>query len=233
MPSKAADTFSFRRFTLDQNGAAHRVGEDSILFGGWVDLTGAQTVLDAGTGSGILALIAAQRSKAQVAAVELQPDQAALACRNVASSPYAARIQVFEADICTWAGDPADHILTNPPYFLTGAQASGTRGTARHLQSDWKAWMRAFARCANPKGKLSLVLPLARRQEVMAQALEQGWFRLRECHVRARKEAAPHLMLVTFGRAVLSGVKVEQVCVRNREGQYHPSFQQYTSDLYL
>lgn len=233
MPSKAADSFSFQQFTLDQAGAAHRVGEDSILFGGWVDLTGARAVLDVGTGTGVLALIAAQRSSAHITALELQPDQAALARRNVAGSPFAERIAVAEGDFSTFDAFQADHILSNPPYFLTGPQASGARATARHLQSEWQVWMEGFRRNSAPGGLLSLVLPLERRAEVMAQALEHGWFRQRECHVQSHKEAGAHLMLVTFGPQPISGVEVEYVCVRNQEGRYHPSFQQYTSDLYL
>lgn len=233
MPSKAADTFSLQRFTIDQAGAAHRVGEDSILFGGWVDLSGARTVLDVGTGTGIVAMIAAQRSKAHITALELQPDQAALALRNVASSRFAERISVVEADFSTFEAFQADHILSNPPYFLTGPQASGARATARHLQSEWQIWMEGFRRNSAQEGQLSLVLPLERRAEVMAQALEHGWFRQRECHVQAHKEAGAHLMLVTFGPQPVSGLEVEHVCVRDQEGRYHPSFQQYTSDLYL
>ncbi|MGB0137173.1 MAG: tRNA1(Val) (adenine(37)-N6)-methyltransferase [Flavobacteriales bacterium] len=233
MPSKAADTFSFQRFTIDQAGAAHRVGEDSILFGGWVDLTGARIVLDVGTGTGILSLIAAQRSLAHITALEIQPDQVALARRNVTSSPFAERVVVVESDFSAFDACKADHILSNPPYFLTGPQASGVRGAARHLQSEWQVWMKRFRGNSVPGGLLSLVLPLERRAEVMAQALEHGWFRQRECHVRAHNAIAAHLMLVTFGPQPVSGLEVEHVCVRDKEGRYHPSFQQYTSDLYL
>lgn len=78
---------------------------------------------------------------------------------------------------------------------------------------------------------MSLVLPLERRTEVMAQALEHSWFRQRECHVRAHNDTAAHLMLVTFGTQPVSDLEVEHVSVRDKEGRYHPSFQQYTSDL--
>ena len=228
----AADVFALQGFSIDQAGAGHRVGEDSMLFGGWIDLSQAKSVLDVGTGTGVLALIAAKRSDAKVLAVDQLISQVSLAQRNVENSPFSSRIQVLKGDITVDVSARVDHIISNPPYFLCGPAAVSNRGAARHLNTNWDAWMLGFERCRTKDSKLSLVLPFERRFVLMASALRFKWFRQREAHVCAQATSTPHLLLVTFGSSPVGGVEVEQICARHEDGHYHPSFRRYTADLY-
>ncbi len=124
--------FRFKKFEVEQSGAAHPVGTDSVLLGAWADVSGAQRVLDIGTGTGVIALMVAQRrekmSNAQqgisnvqvgglhldvgysllsighsITALEIHPPSAALAQRNFAASPWANRLQVQEISVQEFA----------------------------------------------------------------------------------------------------------------------------------
>ena len=99
-----------------------KVSTDGVLLGAWAPVEGARRILDIGTGTGLLALMLAQRTTAdvQIAAVELDPAAAAQAAQNVLDSPWAARIRVHQAAIQTFSAAPFDLIVCNPPYFPVG-----------------------------------------------------------------------------------------------------------------
>ena len=109
--------FRFKRFTIRQDRCALKVGTDGVLFGAWANYEGARRILDIGTGTGVLALIAAQRNnEASIDAVEIDDASAEQAAENVAASPWSDRVRVHRMDVRRMkAGEPYDLIICNPP----------------------------------------------------------------------------------------------------------------------
>ena len=96
--------FRFKQFHVNHDRCAMKVGTDGVLLGAWADVNSAQQILDLGTGSGLIALMLAQRSAAesQIHAVELDPAAAQQAQENVAASPWAEKVRVYQQDIFTF-----------------------------------------------------------------------------------------------------------------------------------
>ena len=116
------DGFTFKQFFVAHDRCAMKVGTDGILLGAWAPVAGVKRILDIGTGSGLQALILAQRTEEHVtiAAVELDPQASRQASENAADSPWAERIRVECADVLTWAPEQTaryDLIVSNPPYI--------------------------------------------------------------------------------------------------------------------
>ena len=111
-------SFTFKQFHIEQERCAMKVGTDSIVLGSWVPVMGAKRILDIGTGTGILALMLAQRTSqsVQIDAVELDPDAVKQAEENVNGSPWRERIRVIRHDIRTFQAPDYDLIISNPPY---------------------------------------------------------------------------------------------------------------------
>ena len=156
------DYFQFKQFRIEQSRAAMKVGTDGVLLGAWADMTGEAAasieaaapdgataplhMLDIGTGTGLLALMLAQRAsdgvwgnrEFKVTAVEMEPLAAAQARENVAASPWASQIEVVQADIRTWRPVAAavprfDLIVCNPPFFAESLRCpNAARNAARH-----------------------------------------------------------------------------------------------------
>ncbi len=109
--------FTFKQFHVEHDRCAMKVGTDGILLGAWAPLGKARRILDIGTGSGLIALMLAQRSHVdcRIDAVELDKHAAQQARENVAASPWPLRVTIIESAIQGYQADPYDLIVANPP----------------------------------------------------------------------------------------------------------------------
>ncbi|MEO1448596.1 MAG: methyltransferase [Bacteroidota bacterium] len=174
-----ADVFHFRQFSIRQDQCAMKISTDGILLGAWAPLAHAKHILDVGTGTGLLALMAAQRAlQARIVGLELDLNAAQQAAQNAAASPWADRIRIEGADFLSWeAPMEFDHIICNPPYFFEGIpSADKSRALARHISPEHLAdWLTQFARVSHPNAKLSMVFPRESIKRLQSLALDAGW----------------------------------------------------------
>ena len=111
-----SEGFTFKRFTVNHGKCAMKVGTDGVLLGAWA--TGGRRILDVGTGSGLIALMMAQRfADAGVTAIDIEPGACIQARENVAASPFADRIKVVEASLQDFREGEYDAIVCNPPFY--------------------------------------------------------------------------------------------------------------------
>lgn len=171
---------SFQRFDISDDQCGMKVGTDALVLGCWAGerLVGLTRILDIGTGSGILALMLAQRHElAEVEAVELEPDAAKQAEANVASSPFRERISVHTQAVQAWNGPMVDLVVCNPPFFHNQPKSPDRkRNLARHDDAlplhilCSQAW-----RVTHENGVLEFVFPSDRAEDVRVAAEKAGW----------------------------------------------------------
>lgn len=203
--------FRFKKFVIEQELCAMKVGTDSVLLGAWA--TGGSSVLDVGTGTGIIALMMAQRCpQAQVTALDIDEGAARQALQNVAQSPFADRIEVLQKSVQEFDGanetnrangtnrsnGTYDAIVSNPPFFIDSLNAPDRqRNIARHAETlTYGQLMQAAWRLLADEGELSVVVPFDYRQRMEDEATFVGFFPSRVCAVRtsARKPAKRFLL---------------------------------------
>ena len=154
--------FDFKRFRIEQDRCSMKVGTDGVLLGAWFSMERGFSVLDVGTGTGLVAIMAAQRGAGSVTAVEIDPEAAQQATENAANSPWKDRISVQCADFAHFtAGLTFDRIVCNPPYFRDSLRCPDAgRNTARHNDSlSYETLARCAASMLAPDGLLCVVLP--------------------------------------------------------------------------
>jgi len=155
--------FQFKQFTVFHDRCAMKVGTDGVLLGAWASVNKPGRILDVGTGSGLIALMLAQRSNALIDALEIDPESAAQAMENVKRSPWYNRISVVNDSFQNLyhTGLKYDMIISNPPYFSRSLEApEPKRKMARHNSSlDAETLAQGVSRLLTPEGAFHIIIP--------------------------------------------------------------------------
>lgn len=228
-------TFTFRQFALTDTGCGMKIGTDGVVLGAWAACCEAQTVIDVGSGSGIVALMIAQRSEAQITAVEIDRSACRDARENVRFSPWPVRITVVETDFKSYRPvGPVDLIISNPPFFSTGEHSpSEMRAGARHEGSlNYSTLINYAAKYLNPLGRLSFIYDAGRDDEIIYKA-EMSRLKLRRwCHLRQR-ENRPFIRTLFEFSPTDGPIEHELLTINGRDGCPTERFSELTRDFYL
>ena len=233
--------FQFQQFRIDQSDCAQKVSTDACLLGAAADLTGARRVLDIGTGTGLLALMVAQRAPAAtVEAVEINPAAAAQAAANVAASPWPGRIRVLPLSLADYAATrPAvfSHIICNPPFFQRSLPPPGAaRAAARHASEasltadDIAAFAAKFLAAA---GTLTVLLPPPEMAHFVVAAQRAGLVAQARLRVRHRPGGRVTREIGQFGLETPTAVREAELIIQAADGEYSVAFRALLAGFYL
>ncbi len=230
--------FCFKQFAVVQDNASMKVGTDGVLLGAWCGCVGARRVLDVGTGTGLIAIMAAQRSEAQVAAVEIDSNACIDAITNIDNCPWADRIELFNLSVQEFAADCQDRfdlIVSNPPFFCNSLKAPSTgRALARHDDTLPVADLFSCAvRLLTDNGRLSVIIPADRLDDYDSEAALHGLRPVRREMVRPNPNMPFHRAMVEYGYGDSFSTD-EIISIETEEhGVYSPEYIALTRDFYL
>lgn len=180
-----------------------KVGTDGILLGAWTPIKKPQRALDVGTGTGLVALMLAQRApEVVIEAIEIDPVAADQASQNAANSPFASRIAIRATALHSFAPTlPYDLILCNPPYFDSGISSEDIRRKqARHDETLRLEDLLGFAQqYLTEHGLLSLIIPRSREEFLLKKAAPLGLHPHAICRVQPNEHKPAHRSLVSLG----------------------------------
>jgi tRNA1Val (adenine37-N6)-methyltransferase len=159
--------FKFKQFNVDQTGCAMKINTDGVLLGVLAEANDPQNILDIGTGTGVIALMLAQRFiGAKIDAVEIDEDAAKTARKNFNNSPFAYRMLAhavgFEDYFEQHSDKRFDLIVSNPPFFLNSLESPGNKkNLARHTDEGfYERLIKAVAKHLTETGVCQLILPI-------------------------------------------------------------------------
>lgn len=227
------DYFRFRQFTVRQDRCAMKVGTDGTLLGAWASVPCqlSARVLDAGTGTGLIALMMAQRyPDAQVTAIDIDGEAVAQARENVAASPFARRIDIAQTAVQDMTGEGLfSAIVCNPPFFIGSLRCpDGRRSIARHADTlPFGELMAASARLLTEGGEVSVVIPADNRTAMDGAAAIAGLFPRRVCSVRTTAHKPPKRLLLSYTKG--RGADFEETEMVIGDDDYN----RLTGDFYL
>jgi tRNA1Val (adenine37-N6)-methyltransferase len=241
MPSRADQhVFNLKHFSLSQFQAPIKVGTDALLLGAWssaLKLPNQVTqVLDIGTGTGILALMMAQRFQvADIHALEIEPKAQALAQLNFQASQWTPRLHLHSQSFQDYACESLpvkkpgiDLILSNPPYFPVHSyspQTSRARGRSQ-IDLHWSDILVFASQRLSLNGQLALIQPVQDWSQLLPEALRLGLFPVRLCWVAGHTGVPAKRLLSAWSRLPFNSI-TEHLIVRqgaSPRSEYSPDY---------
>lgn len=215
-----------------------KVGTDGMLLGAWTEVKPGDRVLDIGTGTGVLALMMAQKGAGRVDAVELDESAAEQARENVAASPWKDRISVHHQPIqafSTNAKDKYDLIICNPPYFANGPSSGNSQRDQARSGKYLPIYdlVDALYTLLASDGRASLILPNNMLAEVEQWAALSRMFVHRLVNIRPTPDKEPHRVLAEFRSGFPLQLHREGLVIRNQPDRYTEAYLELTKDFYL
>jgi len=213
-----------------------KIGTDGVLLGAWVDLHNAKHILDIGTGTGLIALMCAQRHKtALITAVEFEEKAAVEADYNFAKSPWAHRLKIIKTDFKQFmSNNKFDIIISNPPFFDEKVLSSKhQRNLARNAENlPLQTLLTKTKEMLTIDGTINLILPVS-KLEILEKNLKYVQLYLQKiCFVKGRKEVPVKRILVQIGQKNIP-IEQSELIIEIDRHVYTEKYKALTGDFYL
>ncbi len=231
--------FQFKEFTIHQDKTAMKVGTDGVLLGAWVDLPDqANSILDIGTGTGLIALQLAQRCDAlTIDALEIEPNAYEQSVENFENSNWGDRLFCYHASLQEFADEmdeKYDLIISNPPFYTdTFKSVEQKRATARHTKTlSFKELLSATAKLLSSRGNCAFIIPFHEEDIFLAYAEENQLYPQRITRVKGniKTNFKRSLLQLSFTNTT---PKIEELTIEIERHRYTDGYKDLVKDFYL
>ncbi|RXJ52137.1 tRNA1(Val) (adenine(37)-N6)-methyltransferase [Gelidibacter gilvus] len=238
--------FEFKHFTINQDRCAMKIGTDSVLLGAWTSIdSNPYSILDIGAGTGVLALILAQRSDAQlIDAIEIDDAAYEQCVENFESSPWGDRLFCYHASLEEFVEELSDDevetdekydlIISNPPFYLNTYKSDNEqRDLARFMDAmPFRQLIEGVSKLLSPQGTFSVVIPFSEEKEFIVLASKEHLFPNRILRVKGSppSEIKRSLLQFSFQETI---VNPKELIIETSRHQYTDDYIALTKDFYL
>ncbi|MCC7232797.1 MAG: methyltransferase [Bacteroidia bacterium] len=230
-------SFRFRQFTVHQDKCAMKVGTDAVLLGSWIRPEYARNILDIGTGTGLIALMLAQKSTAEIDAMDIDEGAYLQARENFRISPWFYRMNVFHESFQEFARlsrKKYDLMVSNPPYFHHASKPSeASRLNARH--NDFLAYeelLEGVKKLLAPHGRFILIFPSREGLDFMDHAQSSGLFCHHIVRIRTRADKQEKRLIMEFGNT-LQNLTQEEIVIQEADNSFTSNYIELTREYYI
>ena len=229
--------FQFKQFTVNHDRCAMKVGTDGVLLGAWTDVVCASSALDVGTGTGLIALMMAQRNPAmQIDAIDIDADAINQAMQNCNQSPFADQISLQQIDLLNYLGGNGgyDVIVSNPPFFSKSLKSpDGKRSLARHTDSlSIEDLISKASNLLSLRGRLSLIYPDDERGNIQKCASGNKLYTTRVTTVYSTLNSIPKRILIELSK-IEKPLEETSLLIEIERHKYSDEFTDLVKDFYL
>lgn len=231
--------FRFKKFAVRQDLCAMKVGTDGVLLGAWARLPeGALNILDIGTGTGVIALVLAQRfSQSNVLGIDIDVGAVAQAEENFRNSPFSSRLRVKCVDFQKFeSSQQFDFIVSNPPFFTNGILPKNEqRKLARHTTDfSFEGLFDKVRKLLSPSGIFSMIIPKSEQEKLVQIAMQYGLYVREVCVVYPNSERPAKRVLLAFSCEQNQSVIVSDITIETEQRHHYTgAYKSLLKDFYL
>lgn len=230
--------FEFKKFVIYHDKCGMKVGTDGVLLGAWFSGTeNAQRILDIGCGSGLIAIMAAQRTNsAEIYGVDIDENAIIQSTENGMRTPWKDRLHFIKSDICSFQTDQSfDIIVSNPPFFVSSLNSlDKRRNLARHNDTlPFEALVETAVRLLGNNGRMQVILPYESGDDFIQLAWGRGLQLFRKCLVFSKEGERPIRMMIDLLKGSCTYPMADKLYIRNTMNEYNEQYKALTKDYYL
>lgn len=230
--------FAFKQFIIHQEKCAMKVGTDAVLLGAWVQPKNPKTILDIGTGTGVIALMIAQKTEGEIDAIEIDENAFEQAKENVLASKWNNRVHVHHISLQNFSKNSTnkyDLIVSNPPYFVDSFKSNAeARNSARHAdQLPFSELIKCVSNLLENDGVFCVIMPVTEGYKLRDLAAYNHLYLTRLTLVKTKKEKTEKRFLMQFEKQNKKLIETELVIEKNDRHAYTAEYIELTKDYYL
>ncbi|MGF1925814.1 MAG: tRNA1(Val) (adenine(37)-N6)-methyltransferase [Bacteroidia bacterium] len=228
--------FKFKQFSVDQSGCAMKINTDGVLLAALTEAEGDESMLDIGTGTGVIALMLAQRfSLAKIHAIEIDEEASVTAGSNFKNSLFADRLSVQHIAVENFTSvRKFDLIISNPPFFLKDLRsAEEKKGIARHATDEFfSSLMAKVAEHLSPKGSFWFILPVKQAELLIDDAQRYGFSVAKHIMLHSDVSKPPFRWIICLTRVKIK-TDIVHFYIYEAEKQYTKQYKSLLADFFL
>lgn len=239
LPQKIKDLkFRFKQFELEDKNSAMKVGTDAVLLGSWVEINGAKTILDIGTGSGIIALMLAQRANAEITAIDIHNPSISDATENFKNSLWSNQLSAINISLQDFGNSNSnkfDLIVSNPPFFSNSLTSpSKDKSLAKHNTSlSQNDLLKSVLGLLNENGRFCVILPENEISSFTISATKLGFYSNKQIRVVPKQGKAINRVITVFSLHSYGSPEISELVIRDKNNEYTQEYKSLTKDFYL
>ena len=231
--------FRFKQFSVEQEHCAMKIGTDAVLLGAWADVDSQpNSILDIGTGTGVLALMLSQRSDAElIDAIEIDDAAYEQCVGNFETSDWSDRLFCYHASLDEFTEeieDRYDLIISNPPFYTdTFKTENEERNKARFEDAmPFTELLKSVSKLLSPTGQFNVVIPFSKESSFIELAAKEGLYPSRILHIRGQESSPVKRSLMCF-RFEKQTIETQELTIEIARHQYTKEYANLTKDFYL
>ena len=232
--------FTFKQFSIEQDKTAMKVGTDGVLLGSWAPINhNPFSVLDIGAGTGIIALMLAQRTNAeQIDALEIDEDAYEQAVDNFENSPWGDRLFCFHAGLDEFIEEPEDEydlIVSNPPFYAEDYKTENEQRDLARFQDamPFEELVEAADLLLSENGIFAIIIPFKEEAKFIALAKESELYPTKITHVKGTPTSSIKRSLLAFSRNETTVPEIDELTIEIDRHVYTPEYIELTKEFYL